>query len=164
MSGAFPSAPPGVCAAVLTTSALCRQRRFPAVLGRDLGRDVDEPEELAEGPDPAGLHQPQGPHLQHERRGLGRDHPVRRSLALPCNLQERLTRLPASPSLIAHDKVRMATIPELETLPFFYGMRFKALRETQAPFVPSLENEMDVGYYDDFSNEADLAKYGACRS
>lgn len=48
-------------------------------------------------------------------------------------------------------------------MPFFYGLRFKALRETQAPFVPSLENEMDVGYYDDFSNEADLAKYGACR-
>lgn len=63
--------------------------------------------------------------------------------------------------LIAHEKVRTCAISDLETLPFFSGMKFKSLRETQAPFVPSLENEVDVGYYDDFSNEADLAKYGA---
>lgn len=33
------------------------------------------------------------------------------------------------------------------------------LRETRAPFVPELDSETDAGYFDDFSNEADMAKY-----
>lgn len=33
------------------------------------------------------------------------------------------------------------------------------LRETKAPFVPELDSETDAGYFDDFSNEADMAKY-----
>ncbi len=33
------------------------------------------------------------------------------------------------------------------------------LRETKPPFVPELDSETDAGYFDDFSNEADMAKY-----
>jgi hypothetical protein len=33
------------------------------------------------------------------------------------------------------------------------------LREQKAPFVPELDSETDAGYFDDFSNEADMAKY-----
>jgi hypothetical protein len=33
------------------------------------------------------------------------------------------------------------------------------LREQRAPFVPELDSETDAGYFDDFSNEADMAKY-----
>ena len=29
----------------------------------------------------------------------------------------------------------------------------------QPPFVPDLDSEIDVGYFDDFSNEEDMAKY-----
>lgn len=29
----------------------------------------------------------------------------------------------------------------------------------RAPFVPELDSETDAGYFDDFSNEADMAKY-----
>lgn len=33
------------------------------------------------------------------------------------------------------------------------------LRDTRPPFVPELDSETDAGYFDDFSNEADMAKY-----
>ena len=33
------------------------------------------------------------------------------------------------------------------------------LRQTKAPFVPELDSETDAGYFDDFTNEADMAKY-----
>lgn len=38
-------------------------------------------------------------------------------------------------------------------------MDWETLRETRAPFVPELDSETDAGYFDDFSNEADMAKY-----
>lgn len=66
--------------------------------------------------------------------------------------------------LIAGDKVRISDLRELQTLPFFSSLPFSNLRETQAPFVPALESECDVGYYDDFTNQEDLAKYGESRS
>ncbi|KAL7414384.1 kinase-like protein [Mrakia frigida] len=62
--------------------------------------------------------------------------------------------------LIAGDKVRISDLRDLQTLPFFSSLPFGNLRETQAPFVPALESEIDVGYYDDFTNQEDLAKYG----
>lgn len=33
------------------------------------------------------------------------------------------------------------------------------MRQTRAPFVPELDSETDAGYFDDFTNEADMAKY-----
>ena len=33
------------------------------------------------------------------------------------------------------------------------------MRQSKAPFVPELDSETDAGYFDDFSNEADMAKY-----
>ncbi|CED83789.1 kinase-like protein [Phaffia rhodozyma] len=62
--------------------------------------------------------------------------------------------------LITHDKTRISSLTELQMEPFFASLPFNNLRDTQAPFVPSLEGEDDVGYYDDFTNEGDLAKYG----
>lgn len=38
-------------------------------------------------------------------------------------------------------------------------MDWKTLRTQRAPFVPELDSETDAGYFDDFSNEADMAKY-----
>lgn len=38
-------------------------------------------------------------------------------------------------------------------------MDWTTLRSQRAPFVPELDSETDAGYFDDFSNEADMAKY-----
>ena len=38
-------------------------------------------------------------------------------------------------------------------------MEWETLRLSKAPFVPELDSETDAGYFDDFSNEADMAKY-----
>ncbi|KAF3765005.1 hypothetical protein M406DRAFT_61978 [Cryphonectria parasitica EP155] len=42
---------------------------------------------------------------------------------------------------------------------YFAEVDWDALRETKAPFVPELDSETDAGYFDDFTNEADMAKY-----
>ena len=38
-------------------------------------------------------------------------------------------------------------------------MPFKGLRQMPAPFVPMLDNETDVGYFDSFNSPEDMAKY-----
>lgn len=38
-------------------------------------------------------------------------------------------------------------------------MNWADLRGKEPPFVPELDSETDAGYFDDFSNEADMAKY-----
>jgi cell cycle protein kinase DBF2 len=45
------------------------------------------------------------------------------------------------------------------THPFFEHVRWGHLRSVPAPFVPSLDSEMDTGYYDDFTSSEDMAKY-----
>lgn len=62
-------------------------------------------------------------------------------------------------SLIAHPKDRVATLQDVQTLPFFQSIKFSALRELPAPFVPMLEGECDVGYFDSFESAEDMAKY-----
>lgn len=42
---------------------------------------------------------------------------------------------------------------------YFAEVDWSKLREQRAPFVPELDGETDAGYFDDFSNEADMAKY-----
>ena len=42
---------------------------------------------------------------------------------------------------------------------YFGEVDWETLRQTRAPFVPELDSETDAGYFDDFSNEADMAKY-----
>lgn len=43
--------------------------------------------------------------------------------------------------------------------PFYDGVKWDALRAVRAPFVPALDSEVDVGYYDDFTSPEDMAKY-----
>ncbi|KAA8569377.1 hypothetical protein EYC84_001024 [Monilinia fructicola] len=47
---------------------------------------------------------------------------------------------------------------DISTLPKLTG---NTLRSQRAPFVPELDSETDAGYFDDFSNEADMAKEDA---
>ncbi|KAK6910491.1 AGC/NDR/NDR-UNCLASSIFIED protein kinase [Kwoniella mangroviensis CBS 10435] len=61
--------------------------------------------------------------------------------------------------LIANPKDRITTLDEVQSLPFFASLPFKNLRSIDAPFVPVLDGETDVGYFDSFTSPEDMAKY-----
>ncbi|KAK3393081.1 kinase-like domain-containing protein [Podospora didyma] len=54
---------------------------------------------------------------------------------------------------------RFGNIKDIFEHQYFAEVDWATLRETKAPFVPELDSETDAGYFDDFSNEADMAKY-----
>lgn len=54
---------------------------------------------------------------------------------------------------------RFSNIKEILEHQYFAEVEWKTLRESKAPFVPELDSETDAGYFDDFTNEADMAKY-----
>ncbi|KAL9931461.1 hypothetical protein V8E36_009626 [Tilletia maclaganii] len=60
---------------------------------------------------------------------------------------------------IESDDKRYSTLPQVQAHPFFAALDFTKLRELNAPFKPSLENDEDTGYFDDFNNPEDMAKY-----
>ncbi|KAM0790732.1 hypothetical protein ACM66B_004587 [Microbotryomycetes sp. NB124-2] len=66
-------------------------------------------------------------------------------------------------ALIASKERRVSSLRELDALPFFHGVNWATLRDRKAPFIPSLDSEVDAGYFDDFNNEADMAKYAEVR-
>jgi serine/threonine protein kinase len=61
--------------------------------------------------------------------------------------------------LVAGKEQRFKNINEIHAHDYFSEVDFDRLREQRAPFVPELDSETDAGYFDDFSNEADMAKY-----
>lgn len=61
--------------------------------------------------------------------------------------------------LIASPRDRVASLQDVQALPFFQGLPFAHLRQTDAPFVPVLDGDTDVGYFDSFSSPEDMAKY-----
>ncbi|KAJ5166229.1 Serine/threonine-protein kinase sid2 [Penicillium canariense] len=61
--------------------------------------------------------------------------------------------------LVAAKETRFKNIQEIHAHDYFAEVDFARLREQRAPFVPELDSETDAGYFDDFSNEADMAKY-----
>ncbi|KAG5975090.1 hypothetical protein E4U58_002084 [Claviceps cyperi] len=54
---------------------------------------------------------------------------------------------------------RFSNIQDIYGHQYFAEVDWETLRQTRAPFVPELDSETDAGYFDDFSNEADMAKY-----
>lgn len=62
-------------------------------------------------------------------------------------------------SLVASKTSRFQGISEIRSHAYFAEVDWARLREQRAPFVPELDSETDAGYFDDFSNEADMAKY-----
>ncbi len=54
---------------------------------------------------------------------------------------------------------RFSNIKDIYDHQYFAEVDWTVLRETKPPFVPELDSETDAGYFDDFSNEADMAKY-----
>ncbi|GAA5856676.1 hypothetical protein JCM8547_005925 [Rhodosporidiobolus lusitaniae] len=65
--------------------------------------------------------------------------------------------------LITHKERRMSTLDQVKAHSFFRGVDWVNLRERKAPFIPALDSEIDAGYFDDFSSEADMAKYAEVR-
>src|ERR1700712_4924004 len=62
-------------------------------------------------------------------------------------------------SCIASKSKRFSSIKEVYNHQYFAEVDWTTLRSQRAPFVPELDSETDAGYFDDFSNEADMAKY-----
>lgn len=61
--------------------------------------------------------------------------------------------------LVASKENRFKNIQEIHAHDYFAEVDFSKLREQRAPFVPDLDSETDAGYFDDFTNEEDMAKY-----
>jgi cell cycle protein kinase DBF2 len=61
--------------------------------------------------------------------------------------------------LVAANTSRFRGISEIHGHAYFAEVDWTRLRENKAPFVPELDSETDAGYFDDFGNEADMAKY-----
>ncbi|KAI9823479.1 MAG: hypothetical protein M1832_002490 [Thelocarpon impressellum] len=61
--------------------------------------------------------------------------------------------------LVASKSTRFRGIAEIHSHAYFAEVDWTKLREQQPPFVPELDSETDAGYFDDFSSEADMAKY-----
>jgi cell cycle protein kinase DBF2 len=61
--------------------------------------------------------------------------------------------------LVAAKENRFKNITEIHKHEYFAEVDFAGLRDQKAPFVPELDSETDAGYFDDFSSEADMAKY-----
>ncbi|GAA6029026.1 hypothetical protein JCM8097_001558 [Rhodosporidiobolus ruineniae] len=65
--------------------------------------------------------------------------------------------------LINHKERRMSSLDQVKAHSFFRGVDWPSLRDRKAPFIPALDSEIDAGYFDDFSSEADMAKYAEVR-
>lgn len=61
--------------------------------------------------------------------------------------------------LVASKSTRFRGISEIHAHQYFAEVDWTRLREQKAPFVPELDSDTDAGYFDDFGNEADMAKY-----
>ena len=61
--------------------------------------------------------------------------------------------------LVASRTSRFQNFKEVQAHAYFSEVNFAELRKKDPPFVPELDSETDAGYFDDFGNEADMAKY-----
>lgn len=62
-------------------------------------------------------------------------------------------------SLISSPNERLRSFKQVMSQPYFSEIDWDNLRNTVPPFTPQLDDEEDAGYFDDFTNEADMAKY-----
>lgn len=61
--------------------------------------------------------------------------------------------------LIADPINRLRSFEHVKRMPYFSEINFDELKQLTPPFTPQLDSETDAGYFDDFTNEADMAKY-----
>ncbi|KAK9453729.1 kinase-like domain-containing protein [Dipodascopsis uninucleata] len=61
--------------------------------------------------------------------------------------------------LISEPQNRLHSFKEIQRHPYFAEVDWQHIRQIQPPFIPQLDSEIDAGYFDDFSNQEDMAKY-----
>lgn len=61
--------------------------------------------------------------------------------------------------LINTPERRYHSLSEVQAHPFFRYVDLMRMRQVKAPFIPHLEHELDTGYFDNFDDPADMAKY-----
>ncbi|GAX68944.1 serine/threonine-protein kinase [Saccharomyces cerevisiae] len=61
--------------------------------------------------------------------------------------------------LIADPINRVRSFEQVRKMSYFAEINFETLRISSPPFIPQLDDETDAGYFDDFTNEEDMAKY-----
>ncbi|PKI84372.1 serine/threonine-protein kinase dbf2 [Malassezia vespertilionis] len=61
--------------------------------------------------------------------------------------------------LINTPERRYNSLGQVQAHAFFRAVDMSKLREIPAPFIPQLENDHDTGYFDNFDDPADMAKY-----
>nr|POE79496.1 serine/threonine-protein kinase sid2 [Quercus suber] len=61
--------------------------------------------------------------------------------------------------LITTKNNRLRGIKQVQAHEYFREVAWDTIRTERAPFVPELDSETDAGYFDDFGNEKDMAKY-----
>ncbi|KJX96279.1 serine/threonine protein kinase [Zymoseptoria brevis] len=54
---------------------------------------------------------------------------------------------------------RLRGMKQVKDHDYFKEVSWDKIRQERAPFVPELDSETDAGYFDDFGNEKDMAKY-----
>jgi len=62
-------------------------------------------------------------------------------------------------SLVAARDQRFQDFKSVQSHGYFSEVNWSDLRAKEPPFVPELDSDRDAGYFDDFSSEADMAKY-----
>ncbi|WFD41445.1 serine/threonine-protein kinase dbf2 [Malassezia psittaci] len=61
--------------------------------------------------------------------------------------------------LINTPEHRYNSLMQVQAHPFFRSVDLTKMREMHAPFIPQLESDQDTGYFDNFDDPADMAKY-----
>lgn len=91
--------------------------------------------------------------LRHWKRTLRRPYLNDGRSAISDRAWELITRLIADPIN------RLRSFEHVKRMNYFREINFDTLRQLSPPFTPQLDSETDAGYFDDFTNEADMAKY-----
>ncbi|EFP84785.1 AGC protein kinase [Puccinia graminis f. sp. tritici CRL 75-36-700-3] len=63
-------------------------------------------------------------------------------------------------ALINAKEKRCSSIEQVKKLGFFADLQWDDMRQVGPPFIPSLDSEIDAGYFDDFGNPEEMKKYG----
>lgn len=61
--------------------------------------------------------------------------------------------------LVTSSRYRLQSHREIASHPYFSEVDWANVRNLKPPFIPELEGDADPGYFDDFENEEDMAKY-----
>jgi len=61
--------------------------------------------------------------------------------------------------LVTSQRYRLQNFQEIASHPYFAEVDWSRLHAQRPPFVPELNGDADPGYFDDFENEAHMAKY-----